>query len=81
MRLKNPIPTEAKLQLCKAAILPHFTYCHLTWYFCEASDRKKLERIQESGLRVVFKSVIRNQELTSLAANVNDCNLCRECKL
>ena len=30
MRLKNLIPTEAKLQLYKAAILPHLTYCHLT---------------------------------------------------
>ena len=55
MRLKNLIPTEAKLQLCKAAILPHLTYCHLTWHFCRASDRSKLERIQERGLRAVFK--------------------------
>ena len=55
MRLKNLIPTEAKLQLYKAAILPHLTYCHLTWHFCKASDRRKLERIQERGLRAVFK--------------------------
>ena len=55
MRLKNLIPTEAKLQLYKAAILPHLTYCHLTWHFCKASDRSKLERVQESGLRTVFK--------------------------
>ena len=49
MRLKNLIPTEAKLQLYKAAFLPHLT-C-----FCKARDRRKLERIQERGLRVVFK--------------------------
>ena len=55
MRLKNLIPTEAKLQLYKAAILPHLAYCHLTWHFCKASDRRKLERIQERGLRAVFK--------------------------
>ena len=58
--LKNLIPTEAKLQfyinfIYKAAILPHLTYCHLTWHFCKASDRRKLERIQERGLRAVFK--------------------------
>ena len=29
MRLRNLIPTEAKLHLFKAAILPHLTYCHL----------------------------------------------------
>ena len=55
LRLKTLIPTEAKLQLYEAAILPHLTYCHLTWHFCRASDRRKLERIQERGLRTVFK--------------------------
>ena len=29
MRLKNLIPTKAKLQLYKAAILPHLIFCHL----------------------------------------------------
>ena len=55
MRLKNLIPTKAKLQLYKAAILPHLTYCHLTWHFCKPSNRRKLERIQERGLRAIFK--------------------------
>ena len=54
MRLKNLTPTAAKLQLYKAAILPHLTYCHLTWHFCRESDRRKLERIQERGLRAIF---------------------------
>jgi len=44
MRLKSIIPTEAKLQPYKVAILPHLTYCHLTWHFCKASDRRKPER-------------------------------------
>ena len=55
MRLRNLIPTEAQLQLYKTAILPHLTYCHLIWHFCRASDTRKLERIQERGLRAVFK--------------------------
>ena len=33
MRLKNLIPTAAKLQLYKSAKLPHLTYYHLTWHF------------------------------------------------
>ena len=45
IRLRNLIPTEAKLQLYKSAILPHLTYCHLVWHFCRASDTLKLERI------------------------------------
>ena len=48
MRLKNLIPTEAKLQLYKPAILPHLTYCHLTWRFCRASDRS-LYKKEDSG--------------------------------
>ena len=44
MRLRNLIPTEAKL-----------TYCHLVWHFCRASGTRRLERVQERGLRVVFK--------------------------
>ena len=55
MRLRNLIPTKAKLHLFKAAILPHLTYCHLVWHFCRASDTRRLERVQERGLRAVFK--------------------------
>ena len=55
MRLKNRIPTKAKLQLYKAAILPHLIFCHLVWHFCRASGTRRLERIQERGLRAVFK--------------------------
>ena len=55
MRLRNLIPTEAKLHLFKAAILPHLTYCHLVWHFCRVSDTRRLERVQERGLRAVFK--------------------------
>ena len=55
MRLKNLVPTAAKLQLFKAEILPYLTYCHLTWHFCRASDKWKLESIQERGLRAVFR--------------------------
>ena len=54
MRLRNLIPTETKLQLYKAAILPYLTYCHLVWHLCRSSDARRLERIQERALRAVF---------------------------
>ena len=47
-------PTNAKLTLYKSAILPFLTYCHLTWHFCSATDKRKLERVQERALRAVF---------------------------
>ena len=54
-RLKNLIPMTAKLAIYKASILPHFNYCGLVWHFGRASDSSKLERLNERGLRVVFK--------------------------
>jgi len=54
LRLKKVIPTNAKLTLYKSAILPYLIYCHLTWHFCSAIDKRKLERIQERALRAVF---------------------------
>lgn len=38
-KLRNLIPTMAKLLLFKSAILP---YCHLVWHCCKASDTRKL---------------------------------------
>ena len=55
MRLRNLIPTKAKLQLYKSAVLPYLTYCLLAWHFCRATDARKLERLQERGLRAVYK--------------------------
>ena len=55
MRLRNLIPRKSKLILFKSAILLFLTYCHLVWHFCKASDTRKLERLQERGLRAVFK--------------------------
>ena len=48
MRLRNLIPTETKLNLFKAVILPHLTYCHLVWHFCRASDTPRVERVYRS---------------------------------
>ena len=54
MRLRNLIPTTAKLQLFKAAFLPYLTYCCTVWHYCRGSDARKLEHVQERGLRAVF---------------------------
>ena len=55
MRLRNLIPTKAKLGLFKSAVLPYLTYCHLVWHFCKSSEARKLERLQERGLRAVYR--------------------------
>ena len=55
MWLRNLIPTKAKLILFKSAVLPYLTYCHLVWHYCRCSDGQKLERLQERGLRAVYR--------------------------
>ena len=55
-RMRHMVTTEAKLQLYKSAILPDITYCHTVWHFCKASDTRKLEKIQERALRIVFNN-------------------------
>ena len=53
--MKNLIPEKAKLHIFKTNILPHLTYCSMVWHFIRSSDKRKLERLQEKGLRAVFK--------------------------
>ena len=54
-RLPKLIPTNAKLALYKAAILPHMTYCSTVWHFCKCTDTHKLEHIQECALRAIYR--------------------------
>ena len=34
--------------------MTHLTYCCTIWHFCKSSDCRKLERVQERALRVIF---------------------------
>ena len=72
-RLRNQIPTTAKLTIYKTAVMPHFTYCSLAWHFCKVSDRPKLERMNERGLRTVYNDwsasyddLLRKAKMTTL---------------
>ena len=44
MRMRNLI---SKLSIYKTAILPYLTYCSLVGCFCNGSDKRKLERVNE----------------------------------
>ena len=70
-RLRKLIPTHAKLQLYKAAILPHLTYCSTIWHFCRASNKRKVERLQERALRLVFNNDSVSVRLAELLSLVN----------
>ena len=56
MRHTNLIPISAKLVLILDSILLNrLTYCQQVWHYCKASDSRKIERLQERGLGVVYK--------------------------
>ena len=70
MRSRNLIPTMAKLQLYQPAVLHHLTYCRFVWHFCGASDTRELERLQERGLRAVFRDTHLNYQQLIDKANL-----------
>ena len=72
-RLRNLVPCSAKRTIYKTSILPHLPYCHIVWHFCKASDRRKIERVQERALRAVdrtktssYETLLRMAKLPSL---------------
>ena len=74
-RLKNLVPVPAKLTLFKSAILPHLTYCQKVWHFARALDKRKLERIQERALRIIYLDKISSYEdLLKIRANLDTLN-------
>lgn len=70
MRLEKRIPTNAKLSLFKSAIMLYLTYCHLTWHFSSATDKRKLQPIQERAmetLKLCLNSVVMNRANQNLS--------------
>ena len=53
--LKNVLPCKTKEALYRAFILLHFDYCSQIWHHCGARNTKKLERVNERALRLVYK--------------------------
>jgi len=58
-RLRKLIPAHAKLQLYKAAFLPHLTYCGTNWHLCRASDKREVERLTGRSPESSFQQLIR----------------------
>ena len=54
-RISSFFDESSKLLIFRSFILSNFNYCPLVWHFCGATLTKKLENLQERGLRFVFK--------------------------
>ena len=63
------------MTLFKSAILPHLMYCQKVWHFARASDKRKLERIQERALRVIYLDKASSYEDLLKRANLDTCTL------
>ena len=57
MMLPNVLTFESKLMLFKCYILAHFNFCSTVWHFSSMSDIRKIEKIQEHSLRIVYNDV------------------------
>ena len=53
-RPRKLIFTTIKLHIYKATFIQYFNDGSLAWHFWKTSDRNKLERMNERGLRAVF---------------------------
>ena len=54
-RLENYLGFKEKQVLINSFIYSNFNYCPLIWHFCSAFSIKKIEKIQERALRVLYK--------------------------
>ena len=56
-RMRKLVTEKTKLLLSKSVILSGLNYCSTVRFFITASDKRKLERMQEKGLRTVRELV------------------------
>ena len=53
-RLSKVLDRGTKMIIFNSFILSNFNYCPLVWHHCSLDSSKKMEKIQERGLRFVF---------------------------
>ena len=75
-RLSKYLSVDAKMTIFRSFIVSNLTYCKLVWHFCNKTDEKKLEKLQERGLRIVsgdydsdYVNLLKKCNLTTLAKN------------
>ena len=53
-RLSKMLDQRTKMIIFNSFILSNFNYCPLVWHHCLIGDARKIEKIQERGLRFVY---------------------------
>ena len=57
-RLSRHLDQGSRMTVFKTFLLSNFNYCPTIWHFCKESNTKKLEKLQERGLRCVYNDFI-----------------------
>ena len=54
-RISKYLSQEARMTIFRTFIASNLEYCKSIWHFCSKADTRKIEKIQERGLRIVFQ--------------------------
>ena len=72
-RIANYMETEQLASLMNAFIMSHFSYCPLVWMFHDRNLNKKVNKIQERALRIVYKD--NHSDFETLLVNQNSASV------
>ena len=61
-RLSRNLNVKDRESIYNSFIVSVFSYCPLVWHFCRKSDHKKIEKINERALRIVYNDYISTYE-------------------
>ena len=53
-RISKHLNLDSRRVIHQSFILSNFNYCPLVWHFCGKTNNKKLEKIQERSLRILY---------------------------
>ena len=53
-RLRDVLPMTTKKKIYNALVLPHLDYCSVVWQECAKDLQRKLEQIQNYGMRLIL---------------------------
>ena len=53
-RIGKQLSKLGRLTIYHSYIMSNFNYCPVVWHFCEESNTKQMEKIQERALRFIY---------------------------
>ena len=70
-RFCSILSTTLKITIYKTSILPYVTYCSTVWHFTKSYDLRKIERIQEKAMKIIYCDKSSSYEKLLRTANLS----------